>query len=171
MKKIFMSIILTVYAFCVNAQVKEAADKLYAFLAEDSVSIYTNAFGKKIVTSLKNTSQDFYLVSLKKKKLKRFYVVINNVSDLDTLFYYGWINRSVVGITFSSANIELFLRPSLRSTSLQLKMPKGMTVATVLDFRKNGWIKCAFLVNNDSFDGWIPKKFQCFNLFTMCCGD
>ena len=171
MKKIFMSIILTFYALCVNSQTKETAEKLYAFLAEDSVNIYANALGQKVITSLKNTSQDFYLVSLKRKRLERFYVVINNVSDFDTMYYYGWVNRSVVGIAFNSAIIEVFPRPSFDSTPLQLTISKGTTVATVLDFKNNGWIKCFFFANNDLFEGWIPQKYQCFNLFTMCCGD
>lgn len=154
---------------CLYSQKDAPVEHVYAFLSEHFVSLYANSVGEKSILLIENTNQDFYLLSLMQKRNHRYFVVLNNISSSDTIFYHGWINRSATGIAFSSDIIELYKKPTEKSQNVQLAIPLGTIVATVLDFKKNGWMKCSFFIDNELFTGWLPNKYQCYNLFTMCC--
>lgn len=142
-----------------------------AFLIGAGAVVYYNAIGNKPIFFIDNSSDDFYQLSLIKKRTKRYYVKIQNLSSSESHVLYGWINRSAAGVTFSSEKIELFKCPRNTSECIKLTVPIGSVLVQILNFRKNGWMRISFYLNNSYYIGWLPSKYQCSNYFTMCCGN
>ncbi len=154
------------------SQATNDCDTLFAFLNEsiDSTTfVYYTAIGNKPNFAIANPNDEFYQISLLKKRFKRYYVQIENLSADDSCIWHGWINRTSAGIGFAYDDIEIFEKPREKSDSNKLKIQHESVIATILDY-KNSWIKISFYLGNSLYIGWIPKKYQCSNAFTMCCG-
>lgn len=148
-------------------------DTLFAFLNEpikSSTVVYYAPVGNNAFFTIDNPNDDFYQIILIKKRFNRYYVKIRNLSINDFYVRYGWINCSSAGIGFTHNNIEVFEKPTEKSNSYKLTIQSEAVIATVLDYDKKGWMKVSFYWNNSRHIGWIPKKYQCSNAFTMCCG-
>lgn len=172
MKKLILIFLLSfLCCLVVNGQTTNQEKYLTAFLIGPDALLQYHSIGDKPIIFIDNSNNDFFRVALIKKRYKRYFVRITNLSITDSYACYGWLNHLSVGITFKSNEIALYERCNKSSNSRELIVPLGTTIANVLNFRDNGWMKISFDLYDSHFIGWLPPEFQCDNYFTMCCGN
>ncbi len=171
MYRVILTFFLSINLLYCCSQVTELNGQPSAFLIGSQASIYQNSVCRKMSFSIENPNDNFYHLLLIKKIGRRVYTKIINLSITDSDYYYGWVDFSNIGITFNSDTIELFSNYQRKFQCKKVFILKGTTIANVLSYRKNGWLKVTFNSDNTSYIGWVPPKYQCSNLFTMCCGD
>ena len=171
--KLLLLTILCFYSLLGFNQTTNDNDNLFAFLNETiklSTVVYHAPIGNKVFFTIDNPNDEFYQITLIKKRFKRYYVEIENLSVNDANIWFGWINLTSAGISFTHNDIEIFEKPKEKSDSYKLKIQRESVIATILNYNNKGWMKVSFHWNNSLHIGWIPKKYQCSNAFTMCCG-
>ena len=192
MKKLYL-LILLLYSFhpFTNGQV--------AFLIGDTIKIYehcnstqpeftllhSNEKGKDlppIVFGESNSNYEFYCETKILKKIQsRVFVSINFIgtSPFNQDINEKWISIENIGIAFARdhsvpncdkwMNIRLYHSPDRNSEFQQICLEVGTYIASVIDIH-GAWLKVRCLIENDLFEGWIPKEQQCAEIFSLCMG-
>lgn len=139
----------------------------------EGINIYDKPNGKVITTTQNSVEkEDFVLFDLLHKTDSLFYVVAYHSLDESTIAK-GWILKNkrlgIYSRAYDAENHPLVLYecPDDTSQIVAKKAYYDPVMYEVVDF-EGKWLKIRAIINDITYQGWIPPEMQCSNVYSTC---